>query len=46
LTLTKEVLAERHRLKTALQGIHPQIKPRLHVLDELRQEEQILTAKF
>lgn len=42
LSLTKEVLKERHHLETVLQGIYPQIRVGLHILDELQQEEQIL----
>ncbi|CAG0887656.1 unnamed protein product [Darwinula stevensoni] len=42
LTLTKEVLKERQRLETALQGIQPQITAGLGRLEQLRQEHAAL----
>ncbi|CAG0892511.1 unnamed protein product [Darwinula stevensoni] len=42
LTLTKEVLEERRRLQTVLQGIQPQITAGLGRLEQLRQEHAAL----
>ncbi|CAG0904061.1 unnamed protein product, partial [Darwinula stevensoni] len=42
LTLTKEVLKERRRLQTALQGIQPKIIDALGMLEQLRQEHAAL----
>ncbi|XP_054846956.1 uncharacterized protein LOC129337379 [Eublepharis macularius] len=42
LILTKEVLQERKRLETAVEGLQPQIKAGLTKLDSLRKTKQIL----
>ncbi|XP_022109304.1 uncharacterized protein LOC110989312 [Acanthaster planci] len=42
LSLTKEVLAERKRLETAVEGLQPQIQIGVFKLEELRREQQIL----
>ena len=42
LTLTKEVLKERHQLETIISGMQQQLNQGLFKMDELFQEEQIL----
>ncbi|XP_038044339.1 uncharacterized protein LOC119719099 [Patiria miniata] len=42
LSLTKEVLQERKRLETAVEGLQPQIQMGVCKLEELRNEQQIL----
>lgn len=42
LTLTREVLEERHRLETTVNGLQPQITAGLSKIEELQQEERVL----
>ena len=42
LQLTREVLEERERLETTINGLHPQIRCGLAKLEEMRQEEEVL----
>ncbi|XP_064106424.1 uncharacterized protein LOC135215528 [Macrobrachium nipponense] len=44
LTLTKEVLEERHRLEVSVTGIQVDIQTGLHKLDQLRNEVEVLKA--
>lgn len=45
LQLTREVLQERQRLETIIQGLHQKISTGMSKIDELRQEEKILKQR-